>query len=397
MQLVSKQIHGYMDKASWIRKMFEKGAELKGKYGEENVCDFSLGNPDLPPPPSVADGLRGMAEKAGEPFAFGYMPNFGYPDVRESLAGYVSKEQGTDVPAGNLVITCGAAGALNAFLRTVMDPGEEVLVPAPFFVEYGFYCENHGAVLKPVPAKPLTFELDIDAIDAAITEQTRVVLINSPNNPSGAVYSRESLEQLAEVLTRHSEGRERPIFLLSDEPYRFLAYDGVDVPSLLPLYPHTVVCSSFSKNLSLAGARVGYALVNPAMPDAETLLAGLVMSNRILGFVNAPALGQRLLPGSLGSQVDISIYDARRKAMAEVLDAAGLRYTMPKGAFYFFPEAPGGDDVEFTNILLEQRILAVPGKGFGYPGYFRLTFCVGEDVIRRSAEGFKKAVEVAGK
>lgn len=395
MQLVSGQIGEYMDKASWIRKMFEKGAELKAEFGADNVCDFSLGNPDLPPPPSVGQGLKEMADQADKPFAFGYMPNFGYPDVRESLAEHVSREQGTEVPAENLIITCGAAGAINAFLRTVLDPGEEVVVPAPFFVEYGFYCENHGGVLKPVPAKPLTFELDIDAIDKAITPKTRAVLVNSPNNPSGAVYSEESLKELAAVLEKHNEGRERPIFLLSDEPYRFLAYDDTDVPSLLPLYPYTVVCSSFSKNLSLAGARIGYALVNPAMPDSEALLAGLVMSNRILGFVNAPAIGQRLLHRSLGSGVDISVYDERRKAMAEVLDNAGLRYTMPKGAFYFFPEAPGGDDVAFTELLLKERILAVPGKGFGFPGYFRLTFCVGEDVIRRSADGFKKAVEAA--
>lgn len=396
MQLISNQISGYMDNASWIRKMFEKGAELKAEFGEDNVYDFSLGNPDLPPPAAVAEGLSSMADKAREPFAFGYMPNFGYPDVRQSLAEYVSSEQGVEVPASNLVITCGAAGALNVFLRSVMDPGDEMMVPAPYFVEYGFYCENHGAVLKPVPAKPLTFELDLEAMDAAITEKTRAVLINSPNNPSGAVYSKESLEGLASILTKHNEGRNRPIFLLSDEPYRFLAYDGVDVPSLLPLYPYTVICSSFSKNLALAGARVGYALVNPTMPDAETLMAALVMSNRILGFVNAPAIGQKLLHGALGSQVDASVYDVRRKAMAEVLDNAGLRYTMPKGAFYFFPEAPGGDDIVFTNQLLEERILAVPGKGFGYPGYFRLAFCVDESVIRGSAEGFAKAARKAG-
>jgi aspartate aminotransferase len=392
MQLISSQMVQYMERSSWIRKMFEEGIKLKKQFGEDAVYDFSLGNPDLPPPAAVKHALAELADQADQPFFLGYMPNFGYPDVRQKLAEEVSREQGVAVPADSLVITCGAAGALNSVFRAVLEPGDTVLCPAPYFVEYGFYTENHGATLTPVRSKPLTFELDLEAIDAAITDTTRIVLINSPNNPTGAVYSRAELQGLAAVLTRHNQGRDKPIYILSDEPYRFLAFDGVEVPSLLDIYPYSIVCSSFSKNLSMAGERIGYALINPAIEGREKLMGAVIMANRILGFVNAPALAQKLLGKALGSSVDIGIYDARRKAMARVLDNAGLKYTMPRGAFYFFPEAPGGDDVAFCATLQEEKVLAVPGTGFGYPGFFRLAFCVSEDIISRSVEAFARAV-----
>ncbi|WP_319777977.1 pyridoxal phosphate-dependent aminotransferase [Maridesulfovibrio sp.] len=392
MKLLSTQVEGYIECSSWIRKMFETGIELKKKYGEDAVCDFSLGNPDVPAPAAVGEGLKELAETADKPFAFGYMPNFGYPSVREKLAKTVSEEQGVDVSGSDLIITCGAAGAINALYRAILEPGDQILCPAPYFVEYGFYAQNSGGELVTVPSKPLTFELDLDAIEAAINEKTRVLLINSPNNPTGAIYTKAELEGLAAVLKKANEGRERPIFLVADEPYRFLAFDDVEVPSVLPLYPYSVVVSSFSKNLSLAGERVGYGLLNPDMPGKEKLMAGLVLTNRILGFVNAPAVGQKLLEKALGSQVDKNIYLERRNAMDSVLKDAGYSYTMPKGAFYFFPEAPGGDDVKFCAALQEEKILAVPGTGFGFPGYFRLAFCVGTEVIERSREGFKKAI-----
>jgi aspartate aminotransferase len=385
----------YMERSSWIRKMFEEGIKLKKQFGEEAVHDFSLGNPDLPPPAAIKNALAELADQADQPFFLGYMPNFGYPDVRQRLAEEVSREQGVDVPADSLVITCGAAGALNSVFRAVLEPGDEVLAPAPYFVEYGFYTENHGATLTTVRSKPLTFELDLEAMDAAITPKTRIVLINSPNNPTGAVYSRQELEGLAAILTKHNQGRDKPIYILSDEPYRFLAFDGVEVPSVLGIYPYSIVCSSFSKNLSMAGERIGYALINPAIEGREMLMGAVIMSNRILGFVNAPAIAQKLLGKALGSSVDISIYDARRKAMATVLDNAGIKYTMPRGAFYFFPEAPGGDDVAFCATLQEEKILAVPGTGFGYPGFFRLAFCVSEEVITRSADAFVRAMAKA--
>lgn len=390
--MLCSQVEGYLSRSSWIRRMFEAGIELKKKYGPENVYDFSLGNPDLAPPAAVAEGLRELADEADKPFAFGYMPNAGYPQVRARLAEVIAGEQGTAVTADEVVVTCGAAGGINALFRAVLEPGDEVLCPAPYFVEYGFYAENHRGVLKSVPSKPLTFELDIKALTAAITERTRCVLVNSPNNPTGRIYTIEELASLADVLRQASARTGRPILLISDEPYRFLAYDGAEVPAIFPVYEHSVVVSSFSKNLALAGERVGYVAVNPAMPEAAKLVAGVILTNRILGFVNAPAVGQKLLAKALGHQVDASVYAGRRDAMAEVLREAGFSFSMPQGAFYFFPRIPkGGDDTAFVNELMQEQILAVPGSGFGYPGYFRLAFCVDESTIRGAGPGFARA------
>ena len=390
--MLCSQVEGYLSRSSWIRRMFEAGIELKKKYGAGNVYDFSLGNPDLAPPAAVAEGLRELADEAGKPFAFGYMPNAGYPQVRERLAEVIAGEQGVAVSADQVVVTCGAAGGINALFRAVLEPGDEVLCPAPYFVEYGFYAENHRGVLKAVPSKPLTFELDLQALAAAITERTRCVLVNSPNNPTGRIYTAEELAGLADILRQASARTGRPILLVSDEPYRFLAYDGAKVPAIFPVYEHSVVVSSFSKNLALAGERVGYVAVNPAMPEAGKLVAGVILTNRILGFVNAPAVGQKLLVRALGHEVDASIYAGRRDAMAGVLREAGFSFSMPQGAFYFFPRIPkGGDDTAFVNELMQEQILAVPGSGFGYPGYFRLAFCVDEAVIRGSTPGFARA------
>lgn len=394
--ILSAQVEGYLSKSSWIRRMFEAGIELKKEYGAESVYDFSLGNPDLAPPAAVAEGLRALADSADKPFAFGYMPNAGYPDVRSRLAEVVCVEQGVSVGPEHLVVTCGAAGGINALFRAVLEPGDEVLCPAPYFVEYGFYAENAQGTLRTVPAKPLTFELDFKALAGAITARTRCVLINSPNNPTGRIYTEAELRALADMLREASGRLGRPILLVADEPYRFLAYDGVQVPSVFPLYEHSVVISSFSKNLALAGERVGYVAVNPEMPEGDRLVAGLILTNRILGFVNAPAVGQKLLCTALGHGVDASVYAQRRDVMASVLRDAGISFSLPQGAFYFFPRIPqGSDDTAFVNMLMEERILAVPGSGFGYPGYFRLAFCVDERVIRGASEGFARAVKRA--
>lgn len=391
MSLLSQQVYGYMDRSSWIRKMFEAGITLKKQYGEDAVCDFSLGNPDLPAPPAVGDGLRKLADKAGEPFAFGYMPNGGFAWARTQLAEHLSKEHGVALTGDDVLLSCGAAGALNAFFRATLEPQDEVLALAPFFVEYGFYVENHGGVLRTVKTMPDTFALDLEAIAEAITPKTRAIIVNSPNNPTGAIYSKEELQALARILDEASVKHGRPIYMIADEPYRFLAFDGAEVPSMLPLYQYALVVSSFSKNLSLAGERLGYVALSPLMEERAQLMSGLMLTNRILGFVNPPVVGQHIMAAALGSQVDASIYAARRTAMAEVLTEAGYDFQMPKGAFYFFPKAPGGDDVAFAARLMEERVLAVPGTGFGGPGHFRLTFCVDETIIRRSLEGFKKA------
>ncbi len=394
MTAIAQEIEGYMAKASFIRKMFEKGMELKKEFGAENVFDFSLGNPDLPPPREVADELRNIADHLDNEFALGYMPNGGYPDTREIVAAAMSKDQGVEIPAANIIMTCGAAGGLNAFFRATLNPGDEVICPAPYFVEYGFYVGNSGGKLRPAMSTDFTFELDLAAIAAELSDKTRAVLINSPNNPAGVIYSRDELVQLAELLREHSSKTGQLIYLVSDEPYRFLNYDGYELPSVLDIYEHSVIGTSWSKSLSLAGERIGCLIVNPAMPEAAQVLGACTLTNRILGFVNAPAIAQKLLTKVIGAQVDVDIYRQRRDAMAAVLDGAGIKYSMPKGAFYFFPQAPIADDFKFCDILLQEKILAVPGSGFGCPGYIRLTFCAGNaDSISRSADAFKRAMK----
>ena len=392
MTLLSDSIADSMGKGSWIRRMFESGIALKKEHGEDAVCDFSLGNPDLPPPPTVAAGMRKLADNLDKPFSLGYMPNGGYPWARAALAAHLSKEQGVALTADDVILTCGAAGGLNVLFKSILNPGDEVLALAPYFVEYGAYVGNHNGVFRTVPTTPDSFAIDLDALEAAITPKTRALIVNSPNNPTGQIYSREELVALAALLDKKSRAANRPIFLVSDEPYRFLAYDGVEVPSLLPLYDLAVVASSFSKNLSMPGERVGYLILSPRMQERGSLMNGLMFCNRVLGYVNPPVVGQHLMLAALGSQVDVGIYERRRNAMAKVLSEAGYQFLMPKGGFYFFPKAPGGDDVSFVNTLMRHLVLAVPGSGFGRPGHFRLAFCVEENVILRAADGLKKAI-----
>jgi len=396
MELLTQQMTDYIGNSSSIRRMFEAGIELKQKHGTENVFDFSLGNPDLPPPPATARVLDDLAAEAGDPLVFGYLPNAGLPGLRAKLAAALSEEQNVRMSAEHVVVTCGAAGALNVLFRSVLEPGDEVICPAPYFVEYGFYAGNFGGVLRPVPCKGPHFTIDPDGIEQAITPKTRAVIVNSPNNPTGQICTAGELQALADILARHSRAGARPIFLVSDEPYRFLTYDGVEVPPILPFYEYSLVAGSFSKSFSLAGERVGYIAVHPAMPGVARLVDGLILANRILGFVNAPVIGQYILERTLGDGVDVSIYDERRHVMADVLNDAGIEFYMPQGAFYFFPKTPGKtEDKDFVLMLQAENILAVPGTGFGWPGHFRLTFCMNRHIIERAAEGFKKAARKA--
>lgn len=392
MSVLSQKFDKLVENSSMIRRMFEAGIELRKQHGADKVFDFSLGNPDLPPPAAVADGLRELIGKVNEPFSFGYMPNAGFPWALELMAEYLAKEQGVKVAPNQVMLSCGAAGALNAFFKAILNPGDEVLCIAPYFVEYGSYIDNHNGVLKPVQSKE-DFTLDLAAVEAAFTPKTRAIIVNSPNNPTGQIYSKAELSALADILRKKSGEYGRPIFLASDEPYRFLAYNGAEVPSVLPLYEYSVVLSSFAKNLSLPGERIGYMLLSPNMPDRELLMSGAIIANRILGYVNPPLVGQYILKYALGKNVDLGIYAGRRAAMAEVLKDAGYEFTMPRGAFYFFPKAPGGDDKKFIERLTQELVLAVPGGAFGRAGYFRLALCVNEDTIRRSADGFKRARE----
>ena len=393
MSLVTPEITGYMANSSWIRKMFELGIELKKKYGAEAVCDFSLGNPDLPPPPEVKTALTHIAERSSQPFSLGYMPNPGFADVREIVAKKISAEQKVSIPGSNVVLSCGAAGGINALFRSILTQGDEVLCPAPYFVEYGFYAGNFGAKLVAVPAKDFTFEIDIDAMIAKVGPATRAVILNSPNNPTGQIYSRKEMEEFGARLAEAAKKFGRDICLIADEPYRFLNFDNVEIPSVFSVYKNSVLIGSYSKNLSLAGERAGYIAVNPAMEDGAELVKALSMTTRILGFLNMPTVAQQILRECIDSQVDLEVYRRRRGMMAEVLKNAGIEFNMPRGTFYFFPKSPLANENDFIAKLMDEKILAVPGRGFGCPGYFRLAFCVSETVIERSAEGFKRAMK----
>ncbi len=390
---VAHRIREAMERSSWIRRMFEEGARLKAEFGAENVFDFSLGNPNVEPPEAVRQALRELLAEE-RPGAHGYMPNAGYPEVRAAVARQVAAEQGAAVEGKHVIMTVGAGGALNAVFRAILEPGDEVVVPRPFFGEYAFYLETHGGQLVTVPTSE-DFDLLIEPLAAAIGPRTRAVLINSPNNPTGKVYSRANLEELRGVIERKSAEFGRLIYLLADEPYRKIAYDGVEVPGIFGIFPHALVCSSYSKDLSLPGERIGYIAVNPAIPEVDVLVGGLTLTNRILGFVNAPALMQRAVARVQGVAVDVAWYRRNRDRLYGALVEAGYRCHQPEGAFYLFPRSPIPDDVAFVGLLKEENILAVPGTGFGGPGHFRLAYCCSPDTVERSLPGFRRAIERA--
>ena len=370
--------------------MFEEGARLKAIHGADNVFDFSLGNPDLEPPEAFKQQLKQVAENP-DPGLHAYMPNTGYARTRQAVAEFLTREQETEITENEVIMTCGAAGGLNIILKAVLDPGDEVITPAPYFVEYGFYADNHGGKLVAVPTRP-DFTLDIGAIESAVTEKTRAVIINSPNNPTGQVYSGQNLRDLGRVLTEKSQAHGRTIYLISDEPYRKIIYDDIRVPSVFSCYADSAVATSYSKDLSVPGERIGFAAVNPAASGKQKLLEAMALANRILGFVNAPALMQRVVTGLQGLHVDVSEYDRKRRLLCDGLAERGYSFTRPAGAFYLFPQAPVKDDVAFVQALQEELILAVPGSGFGAPGYFRLSYCIPDKTITDAMPGFEKAM-----
>ncbi|MDJ0666443.1 MAG: pyridoxal phosphate-dependent aminotransferase [Desulfobacterales bacterium] len=387
---IATKIETFLHRSSWIRKMFEEGARLKAAHGADKVFDFSLGNPNITAPECFDKALAETAcSCSGE---HGYMPNTGYAHVRQSVAKYLSEEQGVTVTQDEVIMTCGASGALNVALKTLLDPGDEVLTPVPCFVEYGFYADNHGGVLKTVATHP-DFSLDLEAMATAITPQTKVVLINSPNNPTGQIYSQESLERLGELLAAKSARYERPIYLISDEPYRKIVFDDHSVPSIFTVYADSLLATSYSKDISIPGERIGYAALNPAANYRDAVMNGMALANRILGFVNAPALMQKIVACLQGTSVDIGLYQRKRDLLCEGLAAAGYEFITPPGTFYLFPKSPIPDDVAFVQALQEELILVVPGSGFNGPGYFRIAFCVDDATIVNALPGFKRAIE----
>lgn len=387
----SERIQESIKRSSWIRKMFEQGGQMKEKYGAENVFDFSLGNPNLEPPERFNEVLDKLV-KDTVPGRHGYMPNAGYVETRQAVADYLNTYNRARFSPDEIVMTVGAGGALNVVLKTILNPGEEVIIPSPYFVEYNFYLDNHQGVPRIVPTKP-DFSIDFDAISEAITEKTRAVLINSPNNPTGKVYGEGELNRLADILSNYSEQFGQPIYLISDEPYRKIVYDGVTVPSVFNAYNESFVVTSFSKDLSLPGERIGYLAANPDISDKDTIIAGLVLCNRCLGYVNAPALMQRAIPYLLEESVDISLYQKKRDMLYNGLSSFGYDIVKPEGTFYLFPRTPIGDDVAFVSALLKEKILAVPGSGFGGPGHFRIAYCVSDGVIEGALPGFEKVMK----
>jgi len=388
---VAKKIAESTCRSSWIREMFEEGARLGEIHGCEKVFDFSIGNPNLEPPEEFQ---RVMEELVADrtPGRHGYMSNAGYPEARAAVAEYLTGDQGVPLAGRHVVMTCGAGGALNVIFKAILDPGDQVIVPRPYFVEYAFYADNHGGVLKPVPSRP-DFDLDMDEIEAAIGPSTKAVLINSPHNPTGRIYPAESLAVLGDLLRRKSAELGRIIYLVSDEPYRRIVYDGIKVPAAMAAYENTMVVSSYSKELSLSGERIGYAAANPAIPDIKALMEGLILANRILGFVNAPALMQRAVTRLQGVSVDVAPYQRNRDVLYEALSGAGFDVFKPQGAFYLFPRSPIEDDVAFCRELQQHLVLVVPGSGFGLGGHFRMAYCVAPQVVDGALPAFREIGE----
>ncbi|MBF0118693.1 MAG: pyridoxal phosphate-dependent aminotransferase [Desulfobacterales bacterium] len=388
---IAKKIEEFLSKSSWIRKMFEEGAKLSSIHGRENVYDFSLGNPNVSPPNEFRQILSEISLSSKKEDHC-YMSNSGYLFVRESVANYLSKEHEIAISEKEIIMTCGAAGALNVILKTILDPGDEVIGLIPYFVEYGFYVDNHGGILKTVPTKE-DFSIDIEAISKSINQNTKAIIINSPNNPTGKIYSEENILLLGNILEQKGKELNKTIYLISDEPYRKIVYDGVKVPSIFKCYTESIIANSYSKDLSIPGERIGFIAVHPKSLLKDKLLDGMTLANRILGFVNAPAFMQRVIAKICGITVDVSEYTRKRDLICNILTDCGYEFVKPQGAFYVFPKTPIQDDVEFVKALQEERILTVPGRGFGAPNHFRIAFCVDDKTITSSASGFDKIIK----
>ncbi|MCL2472209.1 MAG: pyridoxal phosphate-dependent aminotransferase [Treponema sp.] len=400
---VADAIKNALGSQSMIRKMFEEGTKLKKQYGDDKVFDFSLGNPDLDPPPAFHRVFQKFAKK-DKKGSHGYMANAGFPEVREALARKASAEQGVEIDGSHIIMACGAAGGLNVVLKSILNPGDEVIIPRPYFMEYRPYITNHGGNFVEADTFP-NFDLDVEAIKSKLSPKTAAVLINSPHNPTGRIYPKETIASLAAVLEEHGKKSGRMPYLISDEPYRDLVYEGAKVPPILSAYNESIVVSSYSKSLSLPGERIGYIAAGPKIADEQNVLGAFTYATRILGFVNAPALMQRIVAELTYARVDMDVYARRRAAFRKILDEAGIEYAKPEGAFYLFCKVPqrktasGGagnsavaDDLAFVDHLKKYLVLGVPGSGFAKPGWMRLAYCVDEKIIKASQAAFMQAM-----
>lgn len=390
--MFSKKIVNNLSKSSWIRLMFEEGARLTEKYGAENVYDYSLGNPYAEPPVEVLESLKKhiLSDEKG---IHRYMNNAGYLEVREKIAHKLQMESGVELSANNIVMTVGAAGGLNVVLKSLLNPGEEVIVFAPYFVEYTFYTDNHGGKTVVVPPNLSNFEPDLVAFEKSITPKTKAIIINNPNNPSGVIYSKEKLNDIEEIILEKEKKYNTNIYVISDQPYSEIIYDDIALPSILSIFKNAIIVNSFSKSLGLAGERIGYIAVSSRIKNSDILIGALSFCNRTLGFVNAPGLFQKVVADALDAKVDISGYKKRRDFLYKNLTSMGFQCVKPTGAFYLFPKALIDDDVEFVKRAMKYNLLLVPGSGFGCPGYFRMSYCVKFDIIQNSIPAFKKLAE----
>lgn len=380
--MISNRIASKLSSGSMIRKMFEEGNRLKAIYGADNVFDFSIGNPDLEPPKEVIEAISAYAA-ADIPGKHSYMSNSGYLSTRTAVADKLTGNSRVKMAADAVCMTVGAAGAMNAVLHAILDPGDEVIVLAPFFMEYMSYIDNHNGVPVIIPSIKDTFMPDIEKIASAITSKTKAIIVNSPNNPSGVVYPSETLDRLNECLL----AQDHVIHVISDEPYIDLIYDGAKTPCSLDHFDNVIVCYSWSKSLSLPGERIGYTAVSPRHADYEQLCPAIVMCNRILGSVNAPAFFQKIIEQTIDARADIGNYEYRRNLLYDIVTRAGFTCNKPAGALYLFPKSPV-DDSEFSAMCAKHNLLVVPGSAFSCPGYFRLAFCVSESTIRGSEKAF---------
>lgn len=386
---VSHKIRRFMAEGGWIRRVFEEGLELKARIGAENVFDLSLGNPVLEPPAEFKDALRRLADSP-DAGVHRYMPNPGYMETRQAVADTLADELSLPFTGGDVIMTCGAAAAANVVLKTILNPRDEVIILAPYFFEYLYYIDNHDGVAVVVDTDD-RFRLDLAAIERVITPRTRAIIVNSPNNPSGVVYSAGEISGLAQLLYRKQTEHNTEIFLISDEPYKRIIFDGMEFPQLLPAYDNTVIVTSHAKDLALPGERIGYIAINPNHDNKEELAAGFSFCNRTLGFVNAPALMQRIVRNLQGVSIDPDYYQRKRDFLHTALMEMGYDTVKPQGAFYLFPKCPIDDDVAFTRQLVQHNVLVVPGRGFGAPGYFRISYCVEDAVLEGAVDGLAKA------
>lgn len=379
-----------MENNSAIRTMFEEGAKMRAKYGRENVFDFSLGNPDAPTPPEVNKAIKDIVDEESDLILHGYMSNAGFEDVRQTIAEHINKTQGTNFSAKNILMTVGAASGLNVALKTILNPGEEVVIFKPYFLEYNWYVSNFDGVVVQAETDKTTFQPDLAAFEACITNKTRVVLVNSPHNPTGVVYSEETIQGIAAILEKKQKELGRTIFIIADEPYRELAYDGIQVPYVTKYYANTIVAYSYSKSLSLPGERIGYLVIPDELEESELVFDTASNANRIIGCVNAPSLQQKVIARCVDAKVDLDYYDKNRKALYEGLTECGFSCVMPQGAFYLFVKSPVENEEEFCQAAKKYNILMVPGSAFAGPGYVRLAYCVSYETIVNSMTGFKK-------